>query len=269
VALAIFERIGAAPWAEIAHAELRGTGETARRRDPSTLDDLTAQELTVSRLLADGMTTREAASALFLSPKTIEYHLRNVYRKLGIASRQELAVAIGRAEPTQPQRILATIVFTDIVASTERAALLGDRAWRTLLVQHREVVRGHMERFGGHEIDTAGDGFLVLFEGPGRAIGFAQSVIPAVRELGLDLRVAVHTGEVERFGPNVSGIAVHIAARICSLAGPSEILVSSTVRDLTTGSDLAFDDAGEHAIKGVPQAWHVYRLSPAGVAGRP
>lgn len=262
-ALAIFERTGAAPWAEIAHAELRGTGETARRRDPSTLDDLTTQELTVSLLLADGKTTREAAAALFLSPKTIEYHLRNVYRKLGIASRAELAIAMGRAAPAKAERVLATMVFTDIVASTERAALLGDRAWRELLIRHRDAVRGRLERFAGREVDTAGDGFLVLFDGPGPAIGFAQSVISAVHDLGLDIRVGIHTGEIERSGGSVSGIAVHIGARICSLAGPSEILVSSTVRDLTAGSDIAFEDTGEHTLKGVPRPWHVYRLSTA------
>ena len=162
-----------------------------------------------------------------------------------------------------PDRVLATILFTDIVASTDRAASLGDRRWTELLEQHHYVVRRELGEYRGNELDTAGDGFLATFDGPARAIGCARAVVEGVRRLGLEIRAGVHTGEVERHGGTIAGLAVHIGARIGALAGPSEVLVSSTVRDLAVGSDFTFDDRGAHALKGVPGEW---RLFAAGVS---
>jgi class 3 adenylate cyclase len=162
---------------------------------------------------------------------------------------EELVTGI-RPAP-QPNRVLATILFTDIVGSTERARELGDRAWSELLARHHAVVRRELERFRGHEVDTAGDGFLATFDGPARAIRCALASRDAVRGLGLELRAGLHTGECELVGEKVAGIAVHTGARISALAAPSEVLVSATVRDLVSGSGIAFEDRGEHELKGV------------------
>ena len=149
-------------------------------------------------------------------------------------------------------RVLATVLFTDLVGSTERAEVLGDRAWGTLLRAHNDAVRAELGRFSGEEIDTAGDGFLALFDGPARAIRCALGVREALRTLELDVRAGVHTGEVERrAGDKPRGIAVHVGARVMSLAGAGEVLVSSTTRDLVAGSGLQFEDRGEHELKGV------------------
>jgi class 3 adenylate cyclase len=158
----------------------------------------------------------------------------------------------------EPDRVLATVLFTDIVGSTERAAELGDRRWRELLSTHDTAVRRELERFRGREVDTAGDGFLAAFDGPARAVRCALSAGDAVRQLGVEIRAGIHTGECELDGPKIRGIAVHTGARIASLAGPSEVLVSQTVKDLVAGSGLAFDDRGVHALKGVPGEWRVY-----------
>ena len=158
----------------------------------------------------------------------------------------------------EPDRVLATVLFTDIVGSTERAAELGDRRWRELLSAHDAAVRRELERFRGREVDTAGDGFLAAFDGPARAVRCALSAGEAVQQLGVEIRVGIHTGECELDGPKVRGIAVHTGARIASLAGPGEVLVSQTVKDLVAGSGLAFDDRGVHALKGVPGEWCVY-----------
>ena len=156
--------------------------------------------------------------------------------------------------------MLATILFTDIVASTERATALGDAAWRQLLERHHAVVRATLERFDGAEVDTTGDGFFATFEGPARAVRCAMAMRDALREFGLDIRAGVHTGEVGTIDGKVGGIAVHVGARVAAVAGTAEILVSSTVRDLTAGSGLVFEDAGEHELKGVPDRWHLYRV---------
>jgi class 3 adenylate cyclase len=149
-------------------------------------------------------------------------------------------------------RVLATVLFTDLVGSTERAEALGDRAWGTLLRAHNDAVRAELARFSGEEIDTAGDGFLALFDGPARAIRCALGIREALHPLELDVRAGVHTGEVERRrGDKPRGIAVHVGARVMSLAGAGEVLVSSTTRDLVAGSGLEFDDRGEHELKGV------------------
>jgi class 3 adenylate cyclase len=157
-------------------------------------------------------------------------------------------------------RRLATVLFTDIVGSTELASRLGDAAWRELLGKHHTAVRAELERHRGVEVDTAGDGFFAMFDGPARAVECARSVADAVRELGIELRAGVHTGEIEVAREEVRGISVHIGARVMALAGPSEVLVSSTVKDLVAGSGLAFEDAGEHELKGVPDRWHLYRV---------
>jgi class 3 adenylate cyclase len=150
-------------------------------------------------------------------------------------------------------------LFTDIVGSTERASRLGDRAWKELLERHHALVRQELGRFRGVEIDTAGDGFLATFDGPARAIRCALSIMDVLGTIGLEVRVGLHTGEVELMGPLVQGIAVHIGARVAALGGPSEVLVSSTVKDLVVGSGLLFEDAGEHELRGVPDRWHLYR----------
>ncbi|MFL5797669.1 MAG: adenylate/guanylate cyclase domain-containing protein [Actinomycetota bacterium] len=156
-------------------------------------------------------------------------------------------------------RVLATVLFTDIVGSTERAASLGDRAWKDLLERHHAVVRSDLAQHRGREVDTAGDGFMASFDGPARAIRCARAIVDAVRELGLEVRAGVHTGECELMGEKLSGLAVHIAARVAAAAGPGEVLVSSTVRDLVAGSGLAFTDLGPHELKGVPGAWMLLR----------
>ncbi len=172
---------------------------------------------------------------------------------------ERFVVALGEVE-SGFDRVLATILFTDIVGSTERAAELGDRAWKGLLESHHARVRGQLARFGGVEIDTAGDGFLATFDGPARAIRCAQAIVQAVRTLGIEIRAGVHTGEVELAGSDVRGIAVHIGARVGARAAPSEVLVSQTVKDLVAGSGLAFEDAGERELKGVPDRWRLYRV---------
>jgi class 3 adenylate cyclase len=163
----------------------------------------------------------------------------------------------------EPDRVLATVLFTDVVASTERAQELGDRRWRDLLERHHEVVRTRLERFQGREIDTAGDGFLAMFDGPARGIRCARAVVDGVRELGLELRAGLHTGECELVGADVRGIAVHTGARVAALAGAGEVLVSSTVKDLTAGSGIEFEDRGEHELKGVPGEWRIYAVTRA------
>ena len=165
-----------------------------------------------------------------------------------------------RVQHPSSDRRLATILFTDIVGSTQRAAMLGDAGWGELLGEHHRRVREELERFEGVEIDTAGDGFLVTFDGPARAVRCARAIGERVRDLGIEIRAGVHVGEIEHVAKDIRGIAVHIGARVASLAGPGEILVSSTVRDLVAGSGLTFEDAGEHELKGVPDRWHLYRV---------
>ena len=165
-----------------------------------------------------------------------------------------------RASEAVFDRVLATVLFTDIVGSTEHANELGDRLWRELLDRHRSIVRAIVGRFRGKEIETAGDGFLATFDGPARGISAALMAVQAVRPLGIEIRAGLHTGEIETLGDKVAGIAVHIGARVGSLAGASEVLVSQTVKDLVAGSGLRFEDAGEHDLKGVPDEWRLYRV---------
>jgi class 3 adenylate cyclase len=158
------------------------------------------------------------------------------------------------------ERVLSTIVFTDIVGSTSRAATLGDDRWRDLLDNHDTIVRHELQRFGGREVNTAGDGFVATFASPSAAIACADEIVDAVRVLGIEVRVGIHAGEVEVRGVDVAGMAVHIGARVAALAGPSEVLVSSTVRDIVTGSRRTFADRGVHELKGVPEQWRLYAL---------
>ena len=176
-------------------------------------------------------------------------HVPWVDREEILAETQEFLTGV--REPAEPDRVLATVLFTDIVGSTERATELGDRGWRDLLERHHSAVRNELSRYRGHEIDTAGDGFFATFDGPARAIRCALAIRGAAHELGLELRSGLHTGECELLGDKVAGIAVHTGARVASRAGPNEVLVSSTVRDLVSGSGIAFEDRGEHDLKGI------------------
>jgi class 3 adenylate cyclase len=160
-----------------------------------------------------------------------------------------------------PDRVLATVLFTDIVGATERAAELGDRAWRELLTKHHSAVRGQLARFRGREIDTAEDGVFATFDGPARAIRCAHAILSALADLGLEVRTGLHTGECELLDDKVGGIAVHIGARVMAQAAPGEVLVSSTVRDLVAGSGIAFEDRGEAALKGVPGEWRLFAVA--------
>ena len=166
----------------------------------------------------------------------------------------------GRLPPVQHDRVLATVLFTDIVNSTGQAASLGDRRWRELLASHDSLVRGEVARFRGRAVKSTGDGFLATFDGPARAIHCACAIRDDVHRIGLEIRAGLHCGEIELRDDDVAGIAVHIGQRVASLAGPSQVLVSRTVVDLLAGSDIAFRDYGDHELKGVPGAWRVFEV---------
>jgi class 3 adenylate cyclase len=176
--------------------------------------------------------------------------------ELALAEVQEFLT--GTHYTPEPERTLATVVFTDIVDSTSTAAEFGDRRWREVLERHQRTVRAALGRFGGREIKSIGDGFLATFDGPARAIRCAREILDSSEELGIRVRAGVHTGEIEVMGDDIGGIAVHIAARVSTLAGPSEVLVSRTVKDLVAGSGIAFSDRGAHTLKGVPDTWQLY-----------
>jgi class 3 adenylate cyclase len=161
----------------------------------------------------------------------------------------------------ESERVLATILFTDIVGSTELAARLGDSVWRELLQRHHAIVRRELSRFQGRELDTAGDGFFAAFDGPARAVRAASAICDSLSELEIAIRAGLHTGECEVADGKVAGIAVSIGARIASIAAPGEVLVSSTVKDLVAGSDLRFEDRGEHRLKGIPEPWRLFALA--------
>ena len=165
------------------------------------------------------------------------------------------------APPTTVDRVLATVLFTDIVDSTVRASALGDRRWRELLAEHHALVRAAVEQHGGHEVDMAGDGVLATFDGPARAIRCAQAIQRGSEPLGLGVRAGVHTGEIERLGHGVAGIAVHLGARVAAAAGPGEVWVSAIVPQLTAGSGIAFEDRGAHELKGVPDEQRLYAVA--------
>jgi len=175
---------------------------------------------------------------------------------LAIAEIREFLTGV--REGPEPERLLATVLFTDLVGSTERAAELGDRRWRELLERHHEAVRRELARFSGREIDTAGDGFLAAFDGPARAIRCAKAVVSSVDELGLAVRAGVHTGECEVLGEKLAGVTVHVGARVAAQAGAGEVLVSSTVRDLIAGSGIELEDRGLYALKGIDEDRRLY-----------
>jgi class 3 adenylate cyclase len=162
----------------------------------------------------------------------------------------------------EPNRVLSTVLFTDIVGSTQRAAELGDKTWGDLLQSHHAIVRKQLERYGGTEAGTAGDGFVALFDGPARAVRCALAIVADVRQLGLEIRAGLHTGEVEFGADGVRGLAVHIGARIGALAGPGEVVASRTVKDLVVGSGIVFRDRGRAALKGVPEEWELFTVLP-------
>jgi pimeloyl-ACP methyl ester carboxylesterase len=168
----------------------------------------------------------------------------------------------GRPATPVVDRVLTTILFTDIVGSTEQAAAFGDERWHRLLERHNHTTRSVLARYGGREVVHTGDGFLATFDGPGRAIRAGWTLITELGELGIGLRVGVHTGEVELVDGNIGGIAVHLCARIAALGGPSDILVTSTVKDLTAGSGITYDELGTPVLKGIPEQWHIFRALP-------
>ncbi len=207
-----------------------------------------AERIPGARLVElDGAAHAMAAGNAETVAATLEEFLGNAYE----------AAAAAR----EPDRVLATVLFTDIVDSTTRMAELGDRRWRDLIERHHAEVRRQLARARGVEIDTAGDGFFASFDGPARAIRCAQSIAGAVHDLGLEVRAGLHTGECELANGKVAGIAVVIGSRVASEAGPGEVLVSSTVKDLVAGSDLAFEDRGVHSLKGVPGEWRLFAVA--------
>jgi class 3 adenylate cyclase len=166
----------------------------------------------------------------------------------------------GVRRSAEHDRVLATVLFTDIVGATEKAASLGDRRWGDLLDNHHALVRRELARFRGREIDTAGDGFLATFDGPARAVRCACAISDSVQSLGIDVRAGLHTGECEIMGDKLGGISVHIGARVAALARPGEVLVSATVKDLVAGSALSFQDRGIQSLKGVPGDWRLFAV---------
>jgi class 3 adenylate cyclase len=195
--------------------------------------------------------------------KYVELPGRNVYHFVEPwrASFQEIAEFLtGEQADVADDRVLATVLFTDIVDSTRRAAEMGDRDWRALLDAHDAVVRVQLNRFRGREVNTSGDGFLAMFDGPQRAIRCAMAIRDAVQVLGIEVRAGLHTGECEVRGDDIGGIGVHIGARVSALAGANDVLVSSTLRDLVIGSGLGFEDRGTHTLKGVPGEWRIFAV---------
>ena len=197
--------------------------------------------------------------------KYVELPGRNVYHFVEPdwrASYQEIAQFLTGQQPdVADDRVLATVLFTDIVDSTRRAAQIGDRDWHALLDAHDAVVRSQLARFRGREVNTSGDGFLAMFDGPQRAIRCAMAIRDAVQALGIEVRAGLHTGECEVRGDDIGGIAVHIGARVSALAGPNDVLVSSTLRDLVIGSGLRFEERGAHELKGVPGEWRLFAVA--------
>ncbi|MFY9920810.1 MAG: adenylate/guanylate cyclase domain-containing protein, partial [Mycobacterium sp.] len=197
--------------------------------------------------------------------KYVELPGRNMYHFVEPDWRpsfQEIAEFLtGQHAEMTDDRVLATVLFTDIVESTRRAAEMGDRDWHALLDAHDAVVRSQLARFRGREVNTSGDGFLAMFDGPQRAIRCAMAIRDAVQALGIEVRAGLHTGECEVRGDDIGGIAVHIGARVSSLAGPNDVLVSSTLRDLVIGSGIEFEDRGTHELKGVPGEWRLFAVA--------
>jgi len=255
----------------VRHLMRRGTAV-----DP--LQPLTERERDVLALMAEGRSNSAIAERLTVTLKTVESHIANIFSKLGLLGAQDdhrrvlavLAALKGssrepRAEgPSVPHagRVLATMLITDVVESTRHAVTRGDREWTDLLERHRVVVRQQLEQHRGREIATTGDGFLATFDEPAQAVRCAMVIVQRSRALGVEVRTGLHTGEIELMHNDVGGIAVHICARLSALAGSGEVLVSSTVRDLVTGSGIVFEDRGSHELKGVPDEWRLFAVKP-------
>jgi class 3 adenylate cyclase len=209
--------------------------------------------------------TREAAAAVAGSIAGAEYvmvpGIGRAMQENQFAVEAVEAFLAGAEQQRIPDTVLATVLFTDLVGSTARAVELGDRAWRELLEQHHAAVRRELERYRGVEVDSAGDGFFAQFDGPARAIACAREIREHVAALGLEVRAGIHTGECERVGEKIAGLAVNVGARVSAAAGPGEVLVSSTVKDLVAGSGIEFDDRGTHELKGVPGEWRLFAVS--------
>ena len=217
-------------------------------------DDDYARTEQSSRYLADHIA---GARLVVLPSGTAEYHWYG--RADAIIEESGRFLSEIRDEEASLSRQLATVMFTDIVDSTAHAAAMGDRDWRAARERHDELVRSQLARYRGREVKTMGDGFLATFDGPGRAVRCAQAIVAGVADLGIEVRAGLHTGEIELDGDDVTGIAVAIGARVGALAQPSEVLVSQTIKDLTAGSGIVFNDRGEHELKGVPDHWHLYQ----------
>jgi DNA-binding NarL/FixJ family response regulator len=238
--------------------------EAARRADVAAhagaaTERLTPREHDVLRLVAQGQTNAEVAQGLTVTVATVKTHIEHIIAKLGVADRTQAAVRAVELGLLSA-RALTTVLFTDIARSTELAVELGDWRWHDLKQRHHDLVRHELARFQGVEIDTAGDGFLVTFDAPERAVRCACAVRDGVRSLGLEIRAGLHTGELERQGRGVSGVAVHIGARVVAVAGAGDVLVSGVVRDLVAGSGLHFADRGTHRLKGVPGDWRLFAV---------
>jgi class 3 adenylate cyclase len=248
-----FLRVGASP--EVAYALNRAFFETDLRdvlpavRVPTLVlyrVPLESSSLDVASRIPGSRAMRVSGDdyfGIFLSPDVVDEVQRFV---------------AGEDAAAVPDSVLATVMFTDLVGSTERAAALGDRAWRDLLVRHHALVRRALGRYRGTERDSAGDGFFATFDGPARAIRAGQAIVSGVKELGLEARIGIHVGECELHDEKVAGIAVNIGARVAARAGANEVLVSQTVRDLVAGSGLAFDDRGSHELNGIPGTWQLF-----------
>ena len=209
---------------------------------------------------AEWMATQIPGATVVRLPESPDYPAELSHPERNLEATRAFIVDL-RDQEAEFDRVLATVLFTDIVDSTATAAALGDRAWRDLVERHHAIVRGFLSRYRGTEIDTAGDGFFATFDGPARAVRCAQHIVEAVRPLGIEIRCGVHTGECQAIDGKVGGLGVVIGARIGSKAVAGDILVSQTVKDLTAGSGLIFEDAGEHELKGVPDRWHLYRMT--------
>ena len=251
----MYQRVGATP--AVAYAVNRAFNETdlsdvlpAVRVPALVLYRALEREraLDVARRIPDAQATQVSGSdylQMFLSPELVD--------------EIEMFIA-GAAPPAVPESVLATVMFTDIVGSTEHVAALGDSGWREMLGRHLALVRRELNRFHGTEQDTAGDGFFASFDGPARAIRCAEAIVDGLTPLGLQTRVGIHVGECELHDGKLAGIAVVVGARISSLAGPGEVLVSGTVRDLVAGSGLVLADRGRHQLKGVPGEWLLHAV---------
>ena len=241
-----------------------------RRRERSEpVATLTEREREVLAAMAQGRSNQWIAENLHVSSKTVEAHTGRIFMKLGLEESSEdhrrvLAVLayLRTGSASAPDSRLATVLFTDIVSSSERAARLKDAGWRTVLDSHDAVVRTQLFRFEGKEVNTTGDGFVATFDVPAQAARCAIAIIEALRPLDLAIRAGLHTGQVEARGDDIGGIAVNIAARVQALAQPGEVLVSRTVADLLTGSDVSLRARGEHELRGIPGRWALFAVEP-------